>query len=751
VRCFDTLAAQQNDTILITFWMRTLSAASGNGFAMLVVEQGGDPWAKSVEWSVGAKSEWKKVEVPFSMLQDFVRGSLASGANTYNVSFWVNAVQEIEIGGITAQNYGLAYPFADLGLTTWPYEGHALDAPWRAAAAERIERIRKADIVVVARDAQGNPLADAAVHVKMKKHAFGFGTAVNATLLTSNNPQQPTYAQHILQMFNYAVLENEMKWPMWEANRNPALQAVAWLRSNGITVRGHNLIWPGRSNLPAGVVAMLNPPVNAEALRTRIHDHFTDILNATRGTLVDWDVLNEPVTNRDVMNALGDAEMAAWFQWAREIDPNVKLYTNDYGIVTNGGYDPHQDQFYNVIQYILDHGGPVDGIGLQSHFGGALTPPERVLEILDRFAGFGKDLQVTEFDINTTDEQLQADYTRDFITAAFSHPAIKGFLMWGFWAGAHWLPNAALLRLDWSAKPNYDVWMDLTQHQWWTDVEGRTDANGVFRTRGFLGDYDIEVAGQTVAATVAAGDTPNYVFAGAHGLPDFAADGVVNAASLLAGPVAPGEIVEFRGTGFGWPETAAGLPSAGQLPVSGGDLRVLFDGVAAPMLYSLTGRAAAIVPYGVSGTTSAQIEYLGARSPVIALPVVPAAPGVFCTFGSCALNLGAGGEAATNTATHPADKGGRVALFLTGDGLMSPEATDGRLPPASDGPRPVLPVVVRIGGVESTCPDNWAGLVYAGVTEVIACVPESAPSGAVGLEVTVGGVAAQSGMTVAVR
>ena len=141
----------------------------------------------------------------------------------------------------------------------------------------------------------------------------------------------------------------------------------------------------------------------------------------------------------------------------------------------------------------------IDGIGLQSHFDSNLTAPSRVLELLDQFAAFGKDLQVTEFDISMPDEQVQADYTRDFLTVCFSHPAIKGFLMWGFWEGAHWEPVAAMIRRDWSTKPNYAVWNDLLYNQWWSDFRGTTGADGVFRTRGFLGDYDIEVTvnGQT--------------------------------------------------------------------------------------------------------------------------------------------------------------------------------------------------------------------------------------------------------------
>ncbi|MDO8942927.1 MAG: hypothetical protein Q7U75_07060, partial [Desulfobacterales bacterium] len=65
------------------------------------------------------------------------------------------------------------------------------------------------------------------------------------------------------------------------------------------------------------------------------------------------------------------------------------------------------------------------------------------------------------------------------------------FLMWGFWEGRHWIPDAAMLRRDWSEKPNYQAWRDLVFKEWWTDVEGRTDARGRFTASGFLGAYQI--------------------------------------------------------------------------------------------------------------------------------------------------------------------------------------------------------------------------------------------------------------------
>jgi hypothetical protein len=77
--------------------------------------------------------------------------------------------------------------------------------------------------------------------------------------------------------------------------------------------------------------------------------------------------------------------------------------------------------------------------------------------------------------------------------AAFSHPSIIGVLMWGFWEGQHWKPNAALWRRDWTLKPNGQVWIDLVTKHWWTNATGASNAQGVYQTRGFLGDYEVSV------------------------------------------------------------------------------------------------------------------------------------------------------------------------------------------------------------------------------------------------------------------
>jgi GH35 family endo-1,4-beta-xylanase len=328
----------------------------------------------------------------------------------------------------------------------------------------------------------------------MQRHAYGFGAAVDPKTLFREGPDADRFREVIVRDFNRVVIPNHLKWTYWKRDRETGLRALAWLREHGLDVRGHTLVWPAKKNMPASTLALFEQP---EALRRAILDHIADIATATRGQLIEWDVLNEPVTKTDVQQVLGAEFFTECFHAARRADPAAKLYVNDYSILETGGYDtPHQDGYFATIRALLEARAPLEGIGMQSHFNENLTPIPRLAEILDRFATFGLPIEVTEFDVDTFDEQLQADYTRDFMTLVFSHPSTVGILTWGFWEKAHYIPNAALHRADWSLRPAGAVWYDLVFREWWTpEQQAVTDARGEIHLRGFHGDYAIEVLG----------------------------------------------------------------------------------------------------------------------------------------------------------------------------------------------------------------------------------------------------------------
>ena len=477
----------RGDVLLLRFHARAATPPE-TGKAMLTAafQQAGRPWTKSLQTSLSVGKDWQQVDLPFRAGQ-----SLDRGKAQLSFQFGYNP-QIVEIGGIQLLSYGRNMDIARLPRTRLRYDGQAADAPWRAAAQQRIEKHRKAKLVVTVLNADGKPAEGARVQVNMTRHAFGWGSAVTADLLTAETADGRKYRETVARLYNKVVFENDLKWPGWErrGRRATLLQAIRWLEEGNIEIRGHCLVWPSWRHLPRDLARLADKP---SALRQRVADHVTEEVSALRGKLVEWDVINEPYSNHDLMDVLDKEAMVDWFRLAQQADANVRLFINDYAILAAGGRDKaHQDHYEQTIRYLLERKAPLGGIGLQAHFKSDLTPPARLIQILDRFGQFGLPLQVTEHDINITDEQLQADYTRDFLTAVFSHPAVNGILTWGFWEGRHWRPGAAYFRRDWSLTPAGQAWIDLVHKKWWTRESGVTDAAGQLTVRGFLGQYDVK-------------------------------------------------------------------------------------------------------------------------------------------------------------------------------------------------------------------------------------------------------------------
>lgn len=478
---------KRGDILWARFFLRCTASRqeSGEGRLTIVFETGDDKHDKSIDLTVGARQEWKEFAFPFTCRHDLPAG----GAQiALRVGF---RPQTVEIGGIGILNYGNTRKLTDLPRTRADYPGREADAPWRKDAAARIEEIRKGDFRVQVKDAAGAPIAGAKVKYALRRHGFGFGSAVDGALLLGSTPDSQRYRQTIDTHFSRVVYENELKWHSWETNdearRRTSVESFDWFTERHIGMRGHVLVWPSWQYLPRSARALRDDPA---ALRKLTDQRIRDMVGRTRGRFVDWDVINEPFAHHDLMDILGDDVMVEWFKAARDSDPDVKLFLNDYAGLANEGLDtPHKDHFEKTTRFLIDKGAPIDGIGLQCHFGWSVTPPELALKELDRWGALGLEVQITEFDVETTDEELQADYTRDLLTLAFSHPSVTAIMIWGFWEGRHWKPDAALWRRDWSIKPNGKVWSDLTTREWNTAGEAVTDVDGWISFRGFNGRY----------------------------------------------------------------------------------------------------------------------------------------------------------------------------------------------------------------------------------------------------------------------
>lgn len=496
-------AILKDDVLLAVFWVRGIESSDETGEVRteFIFEQDSDPWTKSVTHPLVAVGDWKQYFLPFKSEADYSAGDAA-------VKFRLGySPQTIQIGGLQVLNYEDALTMEELPRTSVTYSGMEPDAPWRAQAEQMIDTYRKGEIEVTIKDESGQPVTDAAVKVRMKKHHYKFGSAVVANRIMGDGPDTDQYNQIIEDYFNRVVMENDLKWWSWEGwgDRDTILDALDWLRDADIEVRGHCLVWPSWQHLPDDLEENQD---DAEYLRDRVLTHIEDEAGELAGLLVDWDVVNENYWNHDLMDILGDEVMVDWFNKTHEMDPNAKLYLNDNNIISAGGVDyKHQDFYINTVQMLIDNGAPIHGLGTQCHFGSSATPPERIWTVLDKLDDFGLEVQATEFDVNTTDRELQVNYTRDFMTAYFAHPSTVGILTWGFWAGQHWKPEAAFWDEEWNLRPHGEAFLELISETWWTNEDLNSDGNGVASTRAFLGEYDLEISynGKTIKAGISHG------------------------------------------------------------------------------------------------------------------------------------------------------------------------------------------------------------------------------------------------------
>ena len=497
-----SVATQNGDVILAEFWMRAVKTQgeTGESKSEFVFERVGDPWTKAVEYGISVGPQWKKYSIPFAAVE-----SLDAGKS--HISFRMGyGPQSYDLADLKLTTYGTKLKVSDLPQTKAGYGGMEADAPWRKEAAARIEKIRKGDLTVSVTDAKGNPVLDAKVSVRMKRHAFGFGTAVVAGTLATSGGDNDHYQKEVERLFNRIVFENDLKWGPWEEGasnsgywrRQYVDSAVKWLTDRHIDIRGHNMVWGTWRYLPASVKALSG---DKPALEATIEKRIADVGGAMAGKVVDWDVVNESVPEHDLTDIFGKKQMVTWYQLAHKADPHARLFLNDYPSPDTAG---HLDGFDKDIQMLIDGGAPLGGIGLQGHVGSSPWSIPAFLQEMDRLGAHQLPIEITEYDTDIRDDQLDAQFFKDFLTAVFSHPSTTAFLMWGFWDGAHWHHKAPLFNQDWTEKPSGKVYEDLVFHDWWTNADGATDAAGSYQTRGFLGDYEVTVKSGSKTAVVSA-------------------------------------------------------------------------------------------------------------------------------------------------------------------------------------------------------------------------------------------------------
>ena len=356
---------KKGDLLVTSVRARVVGERAATGLVAVYAEST-DPGAGSVGGSILPAGEVKTYRRSVESPGDFPAGQ-------FRVAVHLAAQpQTVEIYSVSVESYPAGTPPEAMNLDGITWDGRAADAPWRAAASARIDRLRKADLTVRVTDPAGGPVAGATVTVKQKRHAWRFGTFVGDTLL-EDSPDGERYRAEVLRRYNFLTLPAYLADWGWRdpAARRRYVELADWAQTRGIPARGHLLVYPGWGVTPPAWFPLPKPE-----LRAKLEAHIGEATRVfTDRGVTEWDVTNELRYNREFMDELGGVEVAAdWFRQARAVNPDGRLYINETQLLPNGGRNEAEITTYlKDIRTLLDAGAPVGGIGVQGHFRSELT------------------------------------------------------------------------------------------------------------------------------------------------------------------------------------------------------------------------------------------------------------------------------------------------------------------------------------------------------------------------------------------
>ncbi len=272
--------------------------------------------------------------------------------------------------------------------------------------------------------------------------------------------------------FTSITAENDMK-PGRTINKNEEYtfergdKLVEFAKEHGLMVRGHTLVWYNQT--PGWFYRdEAGKYLSKDSLFNRMKDYISHVLDHYRGEVYCWDVVNEAVSDYhdrvyrddiDWYKVCGPEYIEKAFIYARQADPDVKLFYNDYDLI-----NPHKrDKTYKVLKELLGKGIPIDGVGMQGHWTLEDVNREVLTAAIDSFANLGLEVQITELDISVypyyhnmdrstlpkevipyTEEladSLAAKYKEVFEVMREKSDKLTGVTFWGVADNKTWLSN----------------------------------------------------------------------------------------------------------------------------------------------------------------------------------------------------------------------------------------------------------------------------------------------------------------------
>ncbi|XP_039685922.1 endo-1,4-beta-xylanase 5-like isoform X2 [Medicago truncatula] len=454
----------------------------------------------------------QKVQLEKEMIYIFSAWfQLSEGSDTISVVFKING-SELVKGGHVIAKYGcwsllkggivakFSSPAEILFESKNPSPGVELwtdsvslqpfnKTQWRSHQADSIERVRKSKVTFQVNHLNETSLEGATVVIKQTKADFPFGCGMNYHILTNIE-----YQKWFVSRFKYTTFTNEMKWYSTEKIQGQENYTIPdamlkFAKENGISVRGHAILWDDERFQPQWVKSL-----SPEELREAAAKRMKSVVSRYSGQLIAWDVVNENVHNRFFEDKLGENASAVYYSTAYYLDPNTSMFMNEFNTIEFSpdqvASPPNYIRKLKQIQQFPGTTGMLLTIGVQGHFSRGVPNIAYMRSGLDLLGATGLPIWLTESSVDSNPNQ--AMYFEEILREAYSHPDVEGIIMFVGPAQAGFT-NTQLADANFQNTPTGDV-VDKLIGEWGTGTHTAiADSRGMIDISLHHGDYDVTV------------------------------------------------------------------------------------------------------------------------------------------------------------------------------------------------------------------------------------------------------------------
>jgi len=248
---------------------------------------------------------------------------------------------------------------------------------------------------------------------KVYENHFLIGNIITGRYMTGD------YLDLLTKHFNVVTCENQMKPDHLaprekggQYNWSQADSMVNEMLASGIKVHGHALVWHSQTHswMTEGT---------PQQVRENLINHINTVLAHFKGRVFSWDVVNEAVRERinpgeqnyswrtqlrtesGWFKALDADFIELAFRTARQADPDIMLYYNDYNLNNQRKAAVVANMVKELNDKYRAEGNErnlIDGVGMQAHYSLTINIDD-VRSSIQRFVDLGIKVDISELDI----------------------------------------------------------------------------------------------------------------------------------------------------------------------------------------------------------------------------------------------------------------------------------------------------------------------------------------------------------------